>query len=176
MSWDEWSLNVIIHFINCVNECSILMTEVYLTEQSIEARVSISILTTQYESQVFGSWMGDSLFNHPGFLVPVLSKSNCLLLSNAVWIVEECPNSLNVIGINHISNNIGILIHSVTSNVQVTTLRLPDCQCSVSHFNVSIILIDCESRHKIVWCTDSIGHSLRVECQVSCPESITILR
>jgi hypothetical protein len=147
----------------------------HLSKHTIECWISVIIHATQKESNLSSFWMNNLMSDCLYFIISIFNESHCLLLLSTVRIINVSPNSFNIIWINNILNNIYCTILLITCCEMIESLSLPNCQCSISHSNIIILYISCQSWYKIPWLILSLNKSCRICSQKSCPKSIPIL-
>jgi len=89
-------------------------------------------------------------------------------------VVEECPNSFNIIWVVNVLSVVRIAISSVACSEMVETCTLPVSKHSVSKCNVTEWIIDSQTSQEVPWCVLSCPESLWEVGEESEPESVTI--
>lgn len=143
----------------------------YLT---IKSRVSIIVSTTDDQFEVGCCRVCDIVLNSDWVLGIVLDKTNSSVQRLAVTVVEEGPNSFDVVKVD-ILDHICLTFRGVTSGEMVIGGTLPNSEHSVTHFDIVVGIILCESREEVPGSILSIRQSRRVVCEEASPESVSVL-
>ena len=131
-----------------VDEGSFLLAEGDSCYLTIKSRVSIIVSTTDDQLEVGRGRVGNVVLNSDWVLCVILDETNSSVQRLAVTVIEEGPNSFDVIKVD-ILNHIGLTFRSVTSGEMVEGGTLPDSEHSVTHFDIVVGIILCESRQEV---------------------------
>jgi hypothetical protein len=122
-SWLECfqELGEILHLIE---ESSIILSVLYLLNNTVDSRISACIVASEHEPQILGCWVDHIQLSPDWILVAVLDERNCSLVHNTVAVVDVSPNTLDIVVV-HVLDHVHIACFSVASREVVVSLSLP---------------------------------------------------
>lgn len=134
--------------INRINKSTYWSWVDYLSELSIKTWISILIFSSQNKFKIFQIRMFNREFSRHWIQITKFDYCNSLSCI-WVWEIEMSPKTFNISRIINISNHIWISWLNIIGSEVIISLSLPDCQDSVSHSNIVIIFMLCQSCHKV---------------------------
>jgi len=123
--------------------------EINVCEQTIESRVSLLIISSQYESNLFSGWMNNFVSDSLEFVITIFDEGNGRLFFDTVWIINIGPNTFNIVGIVDILNDIHLSVGCIACSKMIVSLSLPNSQCSISHSDIVIFLMNSQPGNEI---------------------------
>ena len=141
---------------------------------SVESGVDIQIVTSENESQLCWNAMSHLEFHSLEFAGSVFDKTHSQLLLAAVTEMNECPHAFDVIVRNWLEH-VRILSLVVMCDEVVAALTLPDCEGSISLFDISVRIVSCQTGNEVPRSILSIQERNWVAGHEPQPETVTVL-